>query len=208
MRGLAASTLLAMSVGLAAGPALACKGKLIFSDNFREVDSSWRYDGDPSVSVEDGKVKVKPSANETRNLLYRGVSLDEAEICVTLKTSSDAPEAGAGILFWAQDDSNLYRAIISSAGTARISKLYKDKLSAVVDWTKFPAIKQGLGATNTLGLVTRGNSATFFINGEKFATVKGAQPEDGWKVGLYAYSEPTKVDKWKFSDVKVTELSQ
>ncbi|MBV9635577.1 MAG: hypothetical protein JOZ40_13210, partial [Methylobacteriaceae bacterium] len=50
---------------LAAGPALACKGKEVkFSDDFRQVDDSWGADpSSDAVTVEDGKVKVKAKVN-------------------------------------------------------------------------------------------------------------------------------------------------
>jgi hypothetical protein len=45
------------------------------------------------------------------------------------------------------------------------------------------------------------------VNGEKFASIKGQLPEGGGAIGLYAQSEKSSRDTWKFFDLKITEHS-
>ena len=73
---------------------------------------------------------------------------------------------------------------------------------------KFAAVKTGAGAKNSLRVTTNGSSIVAYVNGEKFASVRGQLPEGGGAVGLYAQSEKNTRDTWKFTGLKVTEHAQ
>jgi hypothetical protein len=57
-------------------------------------------------------------------------------------------------------------------------------------------------------VTTSGNAIIAYINGQKFASIKGQLPDGGGAVGLYAQSEKSSRDTWKFIDLKVTEHAQ
>ena len=69
---------------------------------------------------------------------------------------------------------------------------------------KSDAIKQGLGQTNELRLVTQGNVATFYINDQQVTAIHGFPPTGGSLLGLHAESGASSYT-WQFSEFKVTK---
>src|ERR1700712_3979669 len=96
---------------LVSAPAFACQGpKVLFSDDFRQVDASWGLDS-PDVSVEDGKVKVKAQPDISNLLIYKGLLFSDADVCLSVRTPnfvSNSDNTMAGPIFWAQDYDNYY----------------------------------------------------------------------------------------------------
>jgi hypothetical protein len=59
-----------------------------------------------------------------------------------------------------------------------------------------------------LRITTTGSSIIAYINGQKFASVRGEAPSGGGQVGFWAQSEASNRDSWKFLSLKVTEHVQ
>jgi len=74
---------------LAAVPALACEGPHVkFQDDFRQIDDSWNVGPHAdTVTVEDGKVKVKADPSAGYTVLYGGLIFDDADLCVTVQVA-------------------------------------------------------------------------------------------------------------------------
>jgi hypothetical protein len=189
-------------------PAWACKGqKVLFSDDFQEVDASWGLDA-PDVMVEDGKVKVKPQPNISNLLVYKGLVFGDADICLTVRMPNvvaNNDNTMAGPIFWQQDYDNYYMFMITPSGYAEIARKLNGKWISVIDWRADSNIKLNPGSNNVLRVVLNGNSITTYINDAKFAAVKGQMPDGGGRIGMRAQSEENQVDTWKFSALKVTD---
>ena len=197
---------------LFAAPALACKGeKTLFSDDFREVDESWGVEGD-SVRVEDGRVVIKPDANTMYKLLYSGADLENMDYCVTVRMPNNTPEdtrgSMAGMVFWAQDYSNLFAFEISVDGRVALERLSKGKWTNVLDWRKPEGVLVGPSSKNTLQVTANGNALTLFVNDAKIGVIKATHPEGGGQIGLIGQSEKGKRNAWKFLSLKVTNAPQ
>lgn len=194
---------------LAAAPAYACRGdKVLFSDDFKQVDSSWGLDT-PDVQVEEGKVKVKPQPDISNLLIYKGILFQNASFCITVRmpnVMNDVNNTMAGPVFWETDYDNYYMFMVTPSGYAELTRKVKGKWIDVVEWRRSPDIKQGTGAKNVLEVVTEGDTISTYINGAKFASVKGQAPEGGGQLGMRAQSEPGQVDTWKFTALKVTNV--
>ena len=128
---------LATALMLAASPAFACKGsKVLFSDDFKQVDSSWGFDS-PDVQVEEGKVKVKPQPDISNLLIYKGILFGDADYCITVRTPnllSDHDNTMAGPIFWAKDYDNYYMFMITPSGFAELTRKVGGKWIDVVEW--------------------------------------------------------------------------
>jgi len=191
--------------------AAGCMGKVLLSDDYRQVDDSWGVaEGSDSVTVEDGKVKIKPDPNGTYKLLYNGQPFDDADYCVTVQAPNNLKDVNdtvvlAGLVFWSADGSNFYDLQIAPNGQASVGRLVRNRWNDPVPWHVFAAVKKGAGARNMLRVSTSGNVITTYINGQRFATVKAQVPEGGGLVGLWTQSEKSSRDTWKFYDLKVTE---
>ena len=204
------AVMVAGAVTLAATPAFACKGaKTLFTDDFQEVDASWGLDA-PDVTVEDGKVKVKPQPNISNLLIYKGLNFGEADVCLTVRMPnvvSNNDNTMAGPVFWQKDYDNYYMFMITPSGYAEIARKLAGKWVSVIDWKADSDIKTQAGASNTLRVTLSGNTITAYVNDAKFAAVKGQMPEGGGRLGMRAQSEENQVDTWKFSALKVTDVA-
>ena len=198
---------------VAPAAAAECTGKVLLSDDFRQIDDSWGTEPDSdAVTIEDGKVKVKSNANGTYRLVYNGQTFDDADYCLTVQAPNNLKDANdsvvlAGLIFWSQDGSNFYSLQVAPNGAASLGRVIKGKWTAPVPFHKFNAVKLGAGAKNVLRVTTTGSAIVAYINGERFASVKGQLPDGGGAVGLYAQSEKANRDSWKFFNLKVTEHS-
>jgi hypothetical protein len=188
-----------------------CTGKVLLSDDFRQVDDSWGADASSdAVTVEDGKVKIKADVNSGYTVIYGGLTFDDAQICVTAQVPrklGSADQLAGGPVFWAEDYSNFYTFNVAPDGTAAILRKVKGKYVPVIAYKKAEGIKTQPGEKNLLRVATSGNNITAFINGVKFGTARAQVPSGGGRVGLRAESEKAQRDTWKFSDFKVTEAA-
>jgi len=196
---------------LAAGSALACKGsKVKFMDDFRQVDDSWSVDrGSDTVTVEDGKARIKADPSKGYTVLYGGFIFDDADLCVTVQVpreTDNGDQTAAGPVFWGQDYDNYYAFAITPGGAAGIMRRVKGRWVYVLDYRRADGIKTQPGDKNVLRVTTRGNSVTTYINDVKFATVRAQVPEIGGQIGLHAESEQAHRDTWDFLDLRVTDL--
>ena len=194
-----------------APPAFACKGKtVLFSDSFREVDDKWGAEND-AVQFDDGRIKMKASANAAYKVKYSGKTFADADICATLRSPNEltsANEPYAGVMFWVQGYSDFYVWQISAVGTASLWRQVKGKWVNVLDWRNIEGLKKGAAQHNTLRVVTRGQDVELYINDAKIAVIKAQAPPGGGEIGFFAASERAKRDAWKFSDLIVTALDK
>ena len=198
---------------IACSPAFACKGKSLFSDDFREVDESWGTDA-ASVTVEDGRVKIKADPNSGYKILYPSTSFDNFDYCVTarmpnnLAATNPTGDATGGLLFWASDYANFFIFEVSANGMVAVERMTKSKWTTILNWRKAEGVNVGPGAKNRLRVTASNGSLTFTINETRVGTIKAPQPEGAGQVGLRAQSEKGKRDAWKFSDLLVTDAPQ
>ena len=195
-------------------PAFACKGpNNLFSDDFREVDESWGTDP-ASVSVEDGKVKIKADANSGYKILYPTTSFDSFDYCVSVRmpnnvhVTNPTGDATAGLIFWASDYSNFFVFEVSANGQVGVERQIKSKFTTILAWRAVDGVNTGPGAKNRLRVTASGNSLTFMINDTKVGSIKAPQPDGGGQIGLYAQSEKDRRDAWKFFDLAVTDVAK
>jgi hypothetical protein len=204
---------IAAGMVLTAGPALACKGPNVkFTDDFRQIDDTWGVDPNAdTVTVEEGKVKLKADPSGGYTVLYGGTLFDDADLCVTVQVPSqtgNGDQLAAGPVFWAQDYNNYFTFDITPGGSAAIVRRFKGRWIYVLDYRAADGIKTKPGDKNVLRVTTKGNLVTTYINDVKFATVKAQVPDGGGQIGLHAESEQAHRDTWKFIGLKVTDLPE
>jgi hypothetical protein len=57
----------------------AVEGEILYEDNFSNLDPSWGISSE-RLSVEDGKLTIKPSPNTTQSILNQSHVFDDADI--------------------------------------------------------------------------------------------------------------------------------
>jgi hypothetical protein len=114
----------------------------------------------------------------------------------------------AGILFWAKDGANAYALFVEPVGAAAVGRAVNGSWSTPVPFHLSNTVNKGPGAKNVVRITTSGNSIVAYINGQKFASLRGEPPPGGGQVGFWAQSETAVRDSWKFFNLKVSEHTQ
>jgi len=197
-----------VGLGLAgfAGQSYACQGdEVLFEDTFDTFDTTW---GTPSesVKVDNGRLMMIPDPNEYVSVHNTAGVYDDIDFCVTATAlSGDKLENAAyGVMFWYIDSNNYYAVEIDTNGKAAIYRSQRDNWLPQVRWQDTESVKKGAGEANQIRVVTLGNKATVYINGEEFKSIKGVPPKNGQQIGLIAESAKEASDTFTFDDLKVT----
>jgi hypothetical protein len=179
--------------------------KVVFEDKFTIFDHGWGVPSD-AAAVKDGAMVLSPKLNFSTSLLNQANFVPtDADISVTmtyLKTGD--PAYGGGLIFWANGYDEYYSLIFNAEGICSIQRLIRGRWLTPVTWREFDAIKKGTNQPNLMRVVTKGNSATAYINGKELAIFSGQAPEGGQLVGIRCSSGPKGENEATFSGFKVT----
>lgn len=190
------------------GVAQACEGsKTVFADQFDRLDLTWGDAGD-SFYVNGGHLTVIPSPDQAYYAFNNSGYYDDIDLCVdVLSVNADlSGDSFAGLIFWGVDKDNYYSFVITADGYAAAFRRQKGKSLTQVDWTEFDAIKKGADMANQLRVVTKGNSATLYVNGKEFKQINGQPPEDGWLFGVRAASPKNSKATYGFDNLSLTAV--
>lgn len=184
MRG---ASILAGILSLTLGQAAwACQGtKVLFDDKFAQSDPAWGGDPDHFIA-QGGKLEIKlPPTNHwfNQNNVY-----GDSDVCATVALDSGKEDSvSLGLAFWGLDDDHYYTFLIAANGNFSVlRKVAAGRFLSPISWRASPAIKKGLGESNEIEVVTKGNRASVFVNGTKVGEITGQPPDTGSLVGLYA----------------------
>jgi hypothetical protein len=205
MRFIEVAVLTAISATLC-GPALACQGnQVLFEDDFVRLDPTWG-DADDAFYLRDGKLVINPGYDEFYSALNTMGLYDDIDFCVKLTPVNADPEGNsfAGVMFWAIDYDNYYYVVVTAEQSIGIFRRQRKRVLPQLRWTTFEALKPGNAAENEIRVVTVGNAATIYVNGQEYATIRGQPPAEGQQIGLRATSPRNERAVWTFDDVKVT----
>ena len=202
--GVSGVALLLFAVALA-WPALACEGMdVVFEDKFADDAGGWAINKD--VEVKDGGFTFKLPPDAMQSDLNVTYSVNDADICAEGVWPDDGSSIlGAGLLFWGEDNKNYLQFGVLNNGKFWIARRIEGKWHTIVENVASSAIKVKPGETNVLRVKASGDSATFFINGEKVRDRRGQAPKGGLRFGLSgANFDKDKDARLVFRSVKVT----
>ena len=170
-------------------------GDILYEDHFTNLDPSW---GTPSerLSVNDGRLTLKPAPNTTQSILNQSNVFDDADISVEVTMPVGDTNVPRGLIFWAKDHSDFYCLCIDAAGYFKISRYVTDRWLQPVGWTENKAINKGLGQVNTLRVVTKGHQAVVYINEKQVSTFNGQPPQGGGCIGVSGGSAVNSRNTW------------
>src|ERR1700675_5044202 len=83
----------------------AVAGEILYEDKFTNLDPSWGVPGE-RLSVEDGKLTLKPAPGTTQSILNQANVFDDADIRVDVILPTGDASVPGGLIFWAKDRSN------------------------------------------------------------------------------------------------------
>ena len=189
---------LALTIGIRAG-------EVLYEDNFTSLDPSWGTPGE-RLSVEDGKLTLKPAPNTTQSILNQANVFNDADIRVEVTMLAGNANVPGGLIFWARDFSNFYCLCVDANGHFKVSHYVTDRWLQPVNWTENEAIKKGVGQVNNLRVVTRARQATAYINDKQVTTFGGQPPPGGGCVGMSGGSAENSQNTWQFSNLRVSTI--
>lgn len=202
---------LAISLTLCgAGAASACqsKGAPLLDENFKTADPGWGQPDNIAAFTATGLVLTAPSGGSAWRW-NSSQSMASADLCVQVMNPAPLPSpanedtvGAVGLWFWGADQENFYTATISLDGTAAVTHLVHGAWRAVLAPVPAPAIKTAAGAVNEIEIVTKGNTASFYVNGAKVRDFQGEAPANGGAPGIYGESGP-KGTSWQFQRVQL-----
>jgi glucose/mannose transport system substrate-binding protein len=183
----------------------AVAGEILYEDKFTELDPSWGVPGE-RLSVEDGKLTLKPAQDTTQSILNQANVFEDADIRVEVILPAGDATVPGGLIFWAKDHSNFYCLCIDAAGYFKISRYVSDRWLQPVGWIQNEAINKGTGQVNKLRVVTKGHQATAYINDKQVTTFNGQPPQGGGCIGVSGGSPENTQNTWQFTNLQVIAL--
>jgi len=189
-----------------AGVALACQGsQTLFEDTFETLAPTWGGTDD-AFFIEDDRLTIMPDYDEYYSALSTMGTYADIDFCTKLSPIKADPEGNsfAGLMFWAIDYDNYYYIVITAEQSIGVFRRQRGRVLPQLRWAKFDALQPGNGAENELRVVTVGNTATIYVNGQRYGAIKGQPPGDGQQIGVRATSPRNDRAVWAFDDVKVT----
>ncbi|CAN5339648.1 hypothetical protein BH10PSE9_BH10PSE9_00030 [soil metagenome] len=204
---LALSTLAAVAIlPLAFAAALACEGPdVIYSDDFSTADPVWGKSN--GTKIENGKLTITAGANKTYQLQNQSGFFEDMDYCAdVVQHTDDANNSDGGLMFWGADSNNYYLFLVSITGSGKVVRLQNNRWVTPLGWTANDAIKTKNTDVNSLRVVTKGNQATFYVNGKEFGKLKGLPPQGGGLIGLFGEAGPKAPVDFDFTNLKITSL--
>jgi regulation of enolase protein 1 (concanavalin A-like superfamily) len=177
--------------------------KTLFQDSFKELAASWGTF--ENYHVEAGKLVIQPPAGYNTATINNASLYDDVDICAEMNVPAPLVKNNCGsVIFWAVDYDNYYSLQVSTDGQASVWRRQKGKWLNQVSWQDFGAVHAAANQVNTLRVVTAGNRARFFVNGQLFKELTGQPPPGGSQVGLLACSPNNASARVEFTNFVVS----
>jgi hypothetical protein len=181
--------------------------QVVLSDPLTSWPLNFGAQGD-AVMLKDGAIHIVESGNAANWETYPGFAFTDMDASVTI-TAQTATGNSAGLIFWATGLSDFFVfGVADASGSFAVTR----HLSAnggswqiIIPYAANAAIKSGVGAVNTLHIVTKGNSAALSINGQSIGTLALQAPAGGGTVGIEGEGQADKAADYIFSNLSVSQ---
>ena len=202
---------IALLLLLGATSSAACPGQSVYLEGaFKTGEPGWG-EADAQFQVAGGEATFAPQPGMQTARWNSGLLLGDLDACVTIampESPVDASRTYAGLLFWLTGKDDFYEVVVAPNGFFSVARKIRGTLAATapIPWTKTDALKLGADAKNTLRLTLAEQSVVVRINDTEVARFRGQSPDAPSHIGLVAASEPGATDRWRMSDLKVTNV--
>jgi hypothetical protein len=194
-----------LSVFVLAGAAPALAGQVVLSDPLSTWPLNFGAQG-AEVFLKNGAVHISVPINGANWVSYNGFTFTDMDASVTI-TPMTATGNAAGLIFWGTGPSDFFEFSVSDTGGSfavyRHVSTSASPWQAVVPYMKSALVKAG--AANTLRVVTKGNAATLYINGQVAGSLSLMAPPSGGAVGLEGEGGAKGPADYAFSNLTVSQ---
>ncbi|HTQ37385.1 MAG TPA: family 16 glycoside hydrolase [Pirellulales bacterium] len=205
MCGKISGTLLAIILTTLIAPRIFADDKdVLLQDNFATLDPGWSNNSNVLHVDKNQLIMQLPNKQDTFDSLYKANVFGDADISVDVQmmNGGDGTEY-AGPIFWATDIDNEYVVRIEEDGQFSVGRYSNGKLLFPVTWRANDSISKGLTKPTTIRVVTKGTSATVYVNGKEAITFKRQPPDGGGFIGVEGSASGKSAYAWEFSNLVV-----
>jgi hypothetical protein len=162
----------------------------LFEDTFTGIDPSFGTNLGTAVQVKGGKMIFTLPGGGWERLIYQVGFFADCDMSLTVSsvTGDISSSNNAGIIFWGIDNTDFYEFVVGADGTSNVYRMSGGRWLNPASIPPSSTVNKGLGASNLLRVVTKGNQATCYINGTQVTAITGMPPAGGGLVGLYTQS--------------------
>jgi hypothetical protein len=208
MRNRIATAVLFSLISVLPAAAATCPGNVTYHDTFATQGPGWNTTTGPTVKITmaGGKADFNfTQAGLGQSLQYSINQYGDLFLCATVSApaTAKAENEAAGITFWGIGPGTYYMFEVTVAGQFFVGSNNAGNWTALFARQDNAAIAKGVGVSNTLQVTTKGNLATFFVNGAQVGTITGVAPGGGGNVGIYAESSTTSAEPMDFTDFQI-----
>jgi hypothetical protein len=166
---------------------------------FDAPDAHWNSD---NHTIRNGRLSLTPPPKGTTwTWNFAVTDFRDATICtVVLNHPGEADEFG-GLAFWGtvvHGEQQFYFFMIKPDGTFAVFWSGDGRYRRVVEPRRHRAVRLGANAPNVLRIVTKGQSATLFINEKQVAVINTDRTDTPWGAGLIAEGSASP-EPWVFT---------
>ena len=174
-----------LGCSLVAPAAVACgTGQVLVQDNFDTLDAWGNLPSE--VSGGGGMMRILQPPGRFYRAFNQTDFFTSNNICVDaniVAAGNLGAEPFVGIAFWTVKN-DFYRFMVSGDGRYFIGRQWNGLSTFPRSWTTAASLKKGLNVWNEIEVRTRGNTASFRLNGVEVARINALQPANGGLVGL------------------------
>ena len=179
--------------------------QVVLSDPLTSWPLNFGAQGD-AVMLKGGAVHIVESDSAANWVTYPGFSLTDMDASLTI-TAQTATGNAAGLIFWATGLSDFFLfSVADLSGTFAVTRhLAAGGWQIIIPYMASAAIKSGVGAVNTLHIVTKGNSVALSINDQSIGNLALQAPAGGGTVGIEGEGQAGKPADYIFSNLSVSQ---
>ncbi len=160
--------------------------------------------------MKDGKYIIAPETGHWKVVTNQDTILPndlDASVSLTFQKAED-PGYGSGLVFWAKDYNDYYVLALTPGGSFEVQHYIGKRWLQPIPWRQIDNARKGENVENILRVVTKGNTATAYVNDKEIISFTGEPPQGGSLIGFKGSSGPKGVNAAAFANLKVIGPSQ
>jgi hypothetical protein len=140
-----------------------------------------------------------------QSLQYTVNQYGDLSLCATVSApaTAKAENEAAGITFWGIGPGTYYLFEVTVDGQFYVGSNNNGSFTTLFAKQANAAVAKGVGVSNNLQVTTKGNLATFYVNGTQVGTITGVAPSGGGNVGIYSETSTTSAEPMDFTDFQI-----
>ena len=188
--------------------AATCPGNVTYHDTFATQGPGWNTTTGPTVKVTMGGGKADfnfTGAGLGQSLQYTVNQYGDLSLCATVSApaTAKAENEAAGITFWGIGPGTYYLFEVTVDGQFYVGSNNNGSFTTLFAKQANAAVAKGVCVSNNLQVTTKGNLATFYVNGTQVGTITGVAPSGGGNVGIYSETSTTSAEPMDFTDFQI-----